>query len=183
SSAARRRGGCARRTGRWPGSPVPLRPSQPWCRHGPPPSESPLLGAIVLRAVIVLRGPARVAAQLTVTPSVRTHPGPARPAPSTLGRMELLPLALVSGWACGVNTWLTVLVLGVLGRFAAFAEVPELVQRTDVLVVVGLLALVELVADKMPFLGTAWDVVGTVLRPVAGGVVGALLGGADGSVG
>src|SRR5699024_12271483 len=121
--------------------------------------------------------------QLTVTPSVRTHPGPARPAPSTLGRMELLPLALVSGWACGVNTWLTVLVLGVLGRFAAFAEVPELVQRTDVLVVVGLLALVELVADKMPFLGTAWDVVGTVLRPVAGGVVGALLGGADGSVG
>lgn len=97
--------------------------------------------------------------------------------------MELLPLALVSGWACGVNTWLTVLVLGVLGRFAAFAEVPDALQRTDVLVVVGLLALVELVAEKVPFLGTAWDVVATVLRPVAGGVVGALLGGADGSVG
>lgn len=97
--------------------------------------------------------------------------------------MELLPLALVSGWACGVNTWLTVLVLCVLGRFAAFAEVPDALQRTDVLVVVGLLALVELVAEKVPFLGTAWDVVATVLRPVAGGVVGALLGGADGSVG
>lgn len=97
--------------------------------------------------------------------------------------MELLPLALVSGWACGVNTWLTVLVLGVLGRLAAFAEVPDALQRTDVLVVVGLLALVELVAEKVPFLGTAWDVVATVLRPVAGGVVGALLGGADGSVG
>lgn len=103
-------------------------------------------------------------------------------APSTLGAMEMLPLAFVSGWACGINAWATALVLGLLGRFAAFAEVPDFLQRTDVLIVVALLALVELVVDKISVVNSVWDVLATVVRPIAGGVIGALLGGADGSV-
>lgn len=96
--------------------------------------------------------------------------------------MELLPLAFVSGWACGVNAWATLLVLGLLGRFAAFAEIPDALQRTDVLIVVGLLTVLELLVDKVVHLDSAWNVIGTVVRPIAGGAVGALLAGADGGL-
>ena len=61
-------------------------------------------------------------------------------------------------------------------------EVPDALQRTDVLVAAGVLFLVEVVADKVPYLDTAWDVLHTVVRPIAGGVVAALLAGQDGSL-
>jgi len=32
--------------------------------------------------------------------------------------MELLPLAFTSGWTSGINAYATVLILGLLGRFA-----------------------------------------------------------------
>jgi hypothetical protein len=44
------------------------------------------------------------------------------------------------------------------------------------------LFLCEAVADKIPYVDTAWDAVHTVIRPVAGAVVAALLAGHDGSL-
>ncbi len=38
--------------------------------------------------------------------------------------MEALPLAFTTGWASGVNAYASVLLLGLLGRFAGVAEVP-----------------------------------------------------------
>ena len=38
--------------------------------------------------------------------------------------MEMLPLAFTGGWASGINAWATVLVLGLLGRFAGVEGVP-----------------------------------------------------------
>ena len=96
--------------------------------------------------------------------------------------MEMLPAAFASGWASGINAWATVFVLGVLGRFSGVEGVPEGFQRTDVLVIVGVLCVIELVADKVPYVDSIWDGVSTFIRPVAGVVIGALWAGSSGSL-
>ncbi|MER7621485.1 DUF4126 domain-containing protein [Streptomyces sp. NPDC126503] len=96
--------------------------------------------------------------------------------------MSVLPLVFTSGWASGINAYAVVLLFGVLGATGLTDEVPESLQRTDVLVVAGLLFLCEAVADKIPYVDSAWDSVHTVIRPVAGAVVGALLAGQNGSL-
>ena len=47
-------------------------------------------------------------------------------------------------------------------------EVPETLQRPEVLVVAAVLFLCEAVADKIPYVDSVWDTVHTVVRPVAG---------------
>ena len=89
--------------------------------------------------------------------------------------MELLPVVLTSGWASGINAYLVVLVLGLIGRFTAVAGIPEGLTRTDVLVVAAVLYLVELVADKIPYFDSLWDAVSTAIRPTVGAVIGLLI--------
>lgn len=96
--------------------------------------------------------------------------------------MELLPLAFTSGWTSGINAYATVLILGLLGRFAGVEEIPAGLQRTDVLIVAGVLTVVEVVADKIPYVDSIWDGVSTIVRPVAGAVVGVLLAGGQGDL-
>ncbi|MFI0899510.1 DUF4126 domain-containing protein [Streptomyces sp. NPDC020983] len=96
--------------------------------------------------------------------------------------MSALPLIFTSGWASGINAYAVVLLLGLMGATGATDEVPLSLQRTDVLVVAAVLFLCEAVADKVPYLDSVWDVVHTVIRPVAGAVVAALLAGHDGSL-
>ncbi|MGW0605689.1 DUF4126 domain-containing protein [Streptomyces sp. NPDC002640] len=96
--------------------------------------------------------------------------------------MSVLPLVFTSGWASGINAYAVVLLLGLFGAAGLTDEVPEALQRTDVLVAAGALFLCEAVADKIPYLDSAWDAVHTVVRPVSGAVVGALLAGQSGSL-
>jgi hypothetical protein len=96
--------------------------------------------------------------------------------------MELLPLAFTSGWTSGINAYATVLLLGLLGRFAGIEEVPDGLQRSDVLIAAAVLTVIEFVADKVPYVDSVWDGVSTVVRPVAGAVIGALLAGANGDL-
>ncbi|MEU9299531.1 DUF4126 domain-containing protein [Streptomyces sp. NPDC048269] len=96
--------------------------------------------------------------------------------------MSVLPLVFTSGWASGINAYAVVLLLGIFGATGLSDEVPASLQRTDVLIVAAVLFLCEAVADKIPYVDTAWDSVHTVIRPVAGGVVGALLAGQSGSL-
>ncbi len=96
--------------------------------------------------------------------------------------MDILGLAFASGWASGLNAYLTVLALGALGRFGGIEQIPAGFTRTDVLIVMGALALVEFVADKIPYFDSLWDALSTVVRPVAGAVIGALLAGASGDL-
>ncbi len=91
-------------------------------------------------------------------------------------------MTFASGWASGINAYATVFVLGILGRFLDTGGVPEGFQRTDVLIIMGILALVELVADKVPVVDSVWDVPSTVIRPIAGAVIGALIAGAQGDL-
>ncbi|MFD4860217.1 DUF4126 domain-containing protein [Streptomyces atratus] len=96
--------------------------------------------------------------------------------------MSVLPLVFTSGWASGINAYAVVLLLGVFGATGITDEVPASLQRTDVLVVAGVLFLCEVVADKIPYVDTVWDSAHTVIRPVAGAVVAALLAGESGSL-
>ncbi|MER5743690.1 DUF4126 domain-containing protein [Streptomyces sp. NPDC002225] len=96
--------------------------------------------------------------------------------------MSVLPLVFTSGWASGINAYAVVLLLGVFGATGLSDEVPGALQRTDVLVVAAVLFLCEVVADKIPYVDSVWDTVHTVVRPVAGAVVAALLAGESGSL-
>jgi len=90
---------------------------------------------------------------------------------------ELLPLVFTSGWASGVNAYATVLLLGLLGRFAGVDAVPPGLERTDVLVAAAVLYAVEFVADKIPYVDSTWDAVHTAIRPTVGAVIGLLVAG------
>lgn len=96
--------------------------------------------------------------------------------------MSVLPLVFTSGWASGINAYAVVLLLGLFGATGVTDEVPDSLQRTDVLVVAGVLFLCEMVADKIPYVDSAWDAAHTFVRPLAGAVVAALLAGGDGSL-
>ncbi|MEV6338034.1 DUF4126 domain-containing protein [Nocardia vinacea] len=96
--------------------------------------------------------------------------------------MSALPLIFTAGWASGVNAYAVVLLLGIFGATGLSDEVPEALQRTDVLIAAGVLFLIEAVADKVPYLDSFWDAVHTIVRPASGAVVAALLAGQDGSL-
>jgi hypothetical protein len=91
--------------------------------------------------------------------------------------MEALPLALTTGWASGINAYACVLILGLLGRFAGVDEVPHALTGNGVLIAAGALFAFEFVADKIPYVDSAWDTISTVIRPTVGAVVAALLAG------
>jgi hypothetical protein len=79
--------------------------------------------------------------------------------------------AVSGGWASGISAYATVLILGVAGR-AGLADTPDLLQRTDVLVVMALFTAIEFVADKIPYADSLWDTVHTVVRPIVAAVLG-----------
>ncbi|MFI5528062.1 DUF4126 domain-containing protein [Kitasatospora sp. NPDC051853] len=98
--------------------------------------------------------------------------------------MSVIPLVFTSGWASGINAYAVVLLLGLLGRFGGAESVPPALERTDVLVAATVLFLCEAVADKIPYVDSVWDAVHTVIRPIAGATIGALLASQDpGSLG
>ncbi len=90
---------------------------------------------------------------------------------------ELLPLVFTSGWASGVNAYATVLVLGLLGRYAGVDQVPAGLERTDVLVAAAVLYALEFVTDKIPYVDSLWDSVHTAIRPAVGTVIALLVSG------
>lgn len=96
--------------------------------------------------------------------------------------MELLPWVFTSGWASGVNSYLVVLMLGLFDKVLAISAVPDVLQRTDVLVAAGALFAVDFVADKVPYLDSTWDAVHTAIRPTVGAVLGALIAGDASSI-
>jgi hypothetical protein len=85
--------------------------------------------------------------------------------------VELVPTVISAGWASGVNAYLTVALLSLLGR-AGVGEVPEELQRDGVLAAALVMFAIEFVTDKVPWLDSAWDAVHTIVRPAIGGWVG-----------
>lgn len=93
-----------------------------------------------------------------------------------------LAYVVISGWASGISVYATVLVTGLAGRYGGLESVPHAFERTDVLVIAAILAAIEFVADKIPYLDSAWDAVHTVIRPAFGALVGGLIAGETGDV-
>jgi hypothetical protein len=91
--------------------------------------------------------------------------------------VSALAFVFSSGWASGLNCYLVVLVLGISDRVHDTEQVPNVLQRWDVLGVAALFYALEFVADKIPYVDSTWDAVSTAIRPTAGAVVGVLLAG------
>jgi hypothetical protein len=87
--------------------------------------------------------------------------------------MELLTgLGLAS--AAGLNAYIPLLAMGLLARFTNLVNLPHgwaWLENGWVLTIVAVLLAVEVVADKIPALDSVNDVVQTVVRPTAGGIV------------
>ena len=98
----------------------------------------------------------------------------ADPSPHNVPMESAIPLAFTASWAAGINPYLLVLMMGLLGRFAGW-DVPPGLERVDVLVIFAVLVVVDTIADKVMYVDSAWDAVNTVIRPIAGAVVAALI--------
>ena len=96
--------------------------------------------------------------------------------------MDLVSTLVSSGWASGVNAYLTVALMSLLGR-AGVGDVPEELQTDGVLIAALVLYAIEFVVDKVPLLDSAWDVVHTIVRPAIASAVGVEIGGDMGAAG
>lgn len=96
--------------------------------------------------------------------------------------MDVVGLIAGSGWASGLNLYLVTLLLGLAGRLG-WSDIPDLLIRTDVMVLAGVLFAVEFVADKIPYLDNLWDAVHTIVRPIGAAALGAVIAGDSESVG
>lgn len=75
--------------------------------------------------------------------------------------------------AAGLNAYVPLLVVGLLGRFGVLQlSAPyDSLSDTPVLAVLGVLFAIEFLADKVPGVDSVNDVVQTVVRPAAGAVL------------
>jgi len=79
------------------------------------------------------------------------------------------------GLGAGVNAYATQLLFGLPARWKPLmfkSEMATFFASTPVLIVVAVLYVVEFLADKVPAIDHAWDVVHTFIRPAAGALVG-----------
>jgi hypothetical protein len=88
-----------------------------------------------------------------------------------MNAIETLSLALGAAWTAGINLYATVAVLGLLQRYELVGRLPGGLEALDNWWVIGValaLYVVEFVADKVPYVDTAWDAVHTFVRVPAG---------------
>jgi hypothetical protein len=78
------------------------------------------------------------------------------------------------GLGAGINAYATLLVFGLVSRWqpAIFHdELARFFATTPVLITLAVLYLIEFVADKVPAVDHVWDVIHTIIRPLAGALV------------
>ncbi|MCB1287650.1 MAG: DUF4126 domain-containing protein [Mycobacterium sp.] len=76
--------------------------------------------------------------------------------------------------AAGLNAYIPLLLMGLLGRFTRLITLPpgwSWLENGWVLAIVAVLLVVEVVADKIPALDSVNDAVQTFVRPTSGGIV------------
>src|SRR5262245_34026723 len=86
---------------------------------------------------------------------------------------DALARAVGLGFASGVNLYATVAILGLASRYH-WVDLPEQFRIFDNNWIIGaaaVLYVVEFVADKIPWVDSAWDLVHTVIRPAGGALV------------
>jgi hypothetical protein len=86
-----------------------------------------------------------------------------------LSPLETLGFALGTSFASGLNVYLTVAAAGLFQRFGV-VQLPDSLQVLAHPIVIGValtLFVIEFIADKIPYVDTAWDAVHTFIRPPA----------------
>jgi len=90
--------------------------------------------------------------------------------------MELISnLALAGGlsWASGLRLYITVFAVGMMNKFG-YIQLPatlDILSNPIVIAVAGLLAMIEFLADKIPYVDTMWDSIQTFIRIPAGALL------------
>jgi len=76
--------------------------------------------------------------------------------------------------AAGLNAFIPMLILGLLDRYTELVQLPpewDWLANGWVLLIVGVLLVLEIAADKIPVVDSINDWIQTVIRPAAGGIV------------
>ena len=90
--------------------------------------------------------------------------------------MELISnLALAGGlsWASGLRLYITVFAVGMMNKFG-YIQLPatlDILSNPIVIAVAGLLAVIEFLADKIPYVDTMWDSIQNFIRIPAGALL------------
>lgn len=84
-------------------------------------------------------------------------------------------LALASGlsWASGLRLYATVFAVGILAKFG-YINLPEtlaILSNPMVIGLAGVLSTIEFLADKIPYVDSAWDGIQTFIRIPAGALL------------
>src|SRR4051812_20586625 len=91
-------------------------------------------------------------------------------------RIHLLSVALGLAALAGINLYLTVFATGMAIHYhwitldPAYQSLAVLGQPV-VIIVAGVLYFVEFLADKVPWIDSAWDAVHTIIRPIGGALL------------
>jgi len=75
--------------------------------------------------------------------------------------------------AAGLNAYIPLLVIGLLGRYTDLIELPKTwvwLENGWVIAILVVLLIIEFVADKIPAVDSVNDVLQTLVRPTAGGL-------------
>jgi hypothetical protein len=83
--------------------------------------------------------------------------------------------ALASGlsWASGIRLYATVFIMGLLAKYQ-WISIPtslEILSNPIVIGVAGFLTVIEFLADKIPYIDSAWDSIQTFIRIPAGALL------------
>jgi hypothetical protein len=88
------------------------------------------------------------------------------------------PVAVALSLAClaGLNLYLTVFVTGLAIHFHWITLAPtyqslEVLGQPWIIIIAGILYLLQFLADKVPWIDTAWDTVHTIIRPIGGALL------------
>ncbi|HMG04496.1 MAG TPA: DUF4126 domain-containing protein, partial [Chthoniobacterales bacterium] len=91
-------------------------------------------------------------------------------------RFNLLSIALGLACLAGVNLYLTVFATGLAINQHWIVLAPnyhslEVLGQPWIIIIAGILYLLEFLADKIPWIDSAWDAVHTVIRPIGGALL------------
>ncbi len=92
-------------------------------------------------------------------------------------------LAAALAWGAGLRLYLVVFLIGLAGRYLGW-PLPEHLHALAspiVLFAAGFMALLELFADKLPWLDSVWDAIHTLIRIPAGAALAAAVFGDSGA--
>jgi uncharacterized membrane protein len=76
--------------------------------------------------------------------------------------------------AAGLNAYIPLLVVGLSARFLDWVQLPPAwawLSNEWVMLIIGVLLVLEIVADKIPAVDSVNDIVQTIVRPTAGGIL------------